>query len=64
MTGPPAADLPERLTTTPNLRFGIEEIDGNLGIGVEPVELEAAVAHVAVVATVQDSSGHEPSDRG
>ena len=43
------ADLPEKRTVAPSLRFGFEERHGKLGIRVEPVQLELAVARDAVV---------------
>ncbi len=49
VTGPPAADLPEKLTVVPELMMRVEEVDGDFGVGIEPMDLEPAALHAAVV---------------
>ena len=46
VTGPPAADLPERWAVA-GKALRLKEVDGHRDVGVEPVDLETAVAHSA-----------------
>ena len=56
MTGPSAADRPENRADRAELALGLEEVGGDLdrGVGIEPVQHEAAVAQLAAAVILRE----------
>ena len=62
---PAGRRLAREIHRAAQLALRLEEVDGDLGIGVEPVDFEATVAHLAVpLSEWPRSPTYSVSDRG